>query len=281
MMQGSTSRTVTARRHAGPDAKGDVAYCVEFTPSELWKRHSVDIRDDDRVLKVHLSPRIVQGARVRLPGAGYERNGKTGDAYLLVSVVQTDLPIGQALWLWRARRLLKRSIKMEVITHLSFLEIPDAGFLSLELRGHFGGNGYYFCAWSNDGHKTAPLPPELKSIFSRYIDDPELLGRLVKPLCVCERQGAWTLSPDPVRRQHDQDRNEKTAVGLAKEGVSSQPQAVAVGAMEAVEREFKQVFFNLTNDGRERVIQGTMIKRRCTRVNAMRIAIEEWRSDNR
>jgi hypothetical protein len=258
-----------------------VAYHVEFTPSELWLRRSVDIRGDDKILKVNLAPQVVHGSRVRLPGEGYERNGKAGDAYLLVHVVPTNLSMWEAFRLWRAKRSLGRAIRREAITQLSFVEMPDAGYLSLELRGHFGNDGYYFRAWTKDGQKLLPLPDALKGQFGPYIDDPELLGRLVKPLCVREREGVWTLRPALARHQDNKEKEDRAANGQTEESALSPSHTVGSAAMASVEREFKQVFFNLTADGRERVIQGTMIKKRCTRVEAMRLAIEEWRADNR
>lgn len=281
MEERSTSRTVIARRHSGPDAKGDVAYHVAFTPSELWLRHSVDIRDGEKILKLNLAPQVMHGSRVKLPGGGYERNGKAGDAYLLIHVVPASLSMREAFRLWRARKSLEKAVRREVITWLSLVEMPDAGYLSLELRGHFGNDGYYFRAWTNDGQKLLPLPDALRGPFGPYIDDPELLGRLVKPLCVREREGVWALRSN-LARQQDTKANEDRAANSHSEESASPPSHTALSdAIVSVEREFKQVFFNLTADGRERVIQGTMIKKRCTRIEAMRIAIEEWRSDNR
>lgn len=281
MAEGSVSRTVIARRHSGPDAKGDVAYHVEFTVSELWLRRRIDIREGDKLLKLNLAPQVVHGSRVKLPGEGYQRNGKAGDAYLFVHVVPTRLSMLEAFRLWRARQSLKRSIRRKAITQLAFVEMPDAGYLSLELRGHFGNDGYYFRAWTKDGQKLLPLPDALRGLFGPYIDDPELLGRLVKPLCVRERDGVWALLADPIRHQDNKENEDRATNSRSDEGAPPPSRTAGSDAMVSVEREFKQVFFNLTADGHERVIQGTMIRKRCTRIEAMRIAIEEWRSDNR
>jgi hypothetical protein len=44
-------------------------------------------------------------------------------------------------------------------------------------------------------------------------------------------------------------------------------------------REFKNVFFNLTEHDQERLISRWMSKSSCSRTEAMRSAVEEWRSE--
>jgi hypothetical protein len=57
--------------------------------------------------------------------------------------------------------------------------------------------------------------------------------------------------------------------------------ATVTDAQIAIEREFKNVFFNKTSDDRERIISVWMVRRQCTRYEAMRFAVDEWRSGQR
>lgn len=49
----------------------------------------------------------------------------------------------------------------------------------------------------------------------------------------------------------------------------------------ATVREFKNVFFNITDRDRERIIANWMEKKRCGRNEAMRAAVEDWRWSQR
>ena len=46
-------------------------------------------------------------------------------------------------------------------------------------------------------------------------------------------------------------------------------------------RDFRNVFFNLTEVDRERIIKVWMNRSQCSRSEAMRLAVEDWRKDQR
>jgi hypothetical protein len=54
-----------------------------------------------------------------------------------------------------------------------------------------------------------------------------------------------------------------------------------VGDDPQVVREFKNVFFNRTQVDRERIISFWVKRSRCSRGEAMRLAVEDWRKDQR
>jgi hypothetical protein len=49
----------------------------------------------------------------------------------------------------------------------------------------------------------------------------------------------------------------------------------------AIERDFKNVFMTASKEGKEALIQRWINKKQCSRSDAMRLAVEEWRRDNR
>jgi hypothetical protein len=57
------------------------------------------------------------------------------------------------------------------------------------------------------------------------------------------------------------------------------PEFGETGDDRQVTREFKNVFFNLTEVDRERIISALIKRSRCTRTEAMRLAIDDWRKD--
>jgi hypothetical protein len=62
----------------------------------------------------------------------------------------------------------------------------------------------------------------------------------------------------------------------------AQPQrAVANGRRSDVERDFARVFSMASAQGKERLIRRWMDRSGCDRIEAMRLATEEWRRDNR
>ena len=48
-----------------------------------------------------------------------------------------------------------------------------------------------------------------------------------------------------------------------------------------IEHEFNKVFMTTTKEGKQALIERWMARQKCGRLEAMRLAIEEWRSDNR
>ena len=48
-----------------------------------------------------------------------------------------------------------------------------------------------------------------------------------------------------------------------------------------IEREFNKVFMTTSKEGKEALIEGWTDRRKCSRGEAMRLAIEEFRRDNR
>jgi hypothetical protein len=60
------------------------------------------------------------------------------------------------------------------------------------------------------------------------------------------------------------------------------PRAAATGGADAqVEREFRAVFNMTSPAGKEAMIEKWMRRQGCGRSEAMRLAVEEWRRDNR
>ncbi len=62
---------------------------------------------------------------------------------------------------------------------------------------------------------------------------------------------------------------------------TAQPQPAGAQKNDALETEFKNVFFNKTSADRERIISNWMNVNSVDRTEAMRLAIEDWRADNR
>jgi len=58
-------------------------------------------------------------------------------------------------------------------------------------------------------------------------------------------------------------------------------QRVPIAGRSEVEEEFKRVFFMTSTQGKEGLIQRWMDRTGCDRTEAMRLATEEWRRDNR
>jgi hypothetical protein len=48
-----------------------------------------------------------------------------------------------------------------------------------------------------------------------------------------------------------------------------------------IEHEFKRVFMTTTKEGKEALIKRWMARQKCGRLEAMRLAVEEWRRENR
>ena len=48
-----------------------------------------------------------------------------------------------------------------------------------------------------------------------------------------------------------------------------------------IEHEFNKVFMTTSKEGKEGLIERWMEKKKCSRGEAMRLAIEEWRRENR
>jgi hypothetical protein len=59
------------------------------------------------------------------------------------------------------------------------------------------------------------------------------------------------------------------------------PAAVANAGRSEIERDFARVFSMTGAQGRERLIKRWMDRSGCERTEAMRLATEEWRRDNR
>ena len=70
-------------------------------------------------------------------------------------------------------------------------------------------------------------------------------------------------------------------IRLAVREDAPQPQPADARKNDALETEFKNVFFNRTSADRERIISHWMDVKSVDRAEAMRLAIEEWREDNR
>jgi hypothetical protein len=63
---------------------------------------------------------------------------------------------------------------------------------------------------------------------------------------------------------------------------TAQPQrAVADARRSGIERDFARVFSMTSAQGKERLIRRWMDRSGCDRTEAMRLATEEWRHDNR
>jgi hypothetical protein len=50
---------------------------------------------------------------------------------------------------------------------------------------------------------------------------------------------------------------------------------------DPVESEFANVFFNKTKTDRERIVALWMTRKKCSRLEAMRFAVDDWRKDQR
>ena len=48
-----------------------------------------------------------------------------------------------------------------------------------------------------------------------------------------------------------------------------------------IEREFNRVFMTTTKQGKEALIERWMARQKCGRLEAMRLAVEEWRRENK
>ena len=55
----------------------------------------------------------------------------------------------------------------------------------------------------------------------------------------------------------------------------------ARGVDPQIEREFNKVFMTASTEGKEAVIKRWMDRMKCGRLEAMRLAVEQWRWDNR
>jgi hypothetical protein len=55
----------------------------------------------------------------------------------------------------------------------------------------------------------------------------------------------------------------------------------AQGVDPRIEHEFNKVFMTTSKEGKEALIQWWVEKKRCSRGEAKRLAIEEWRRENR
>ena len=58
-------------------------------------------------------------------------------------------------------------------------------------------------------------------------------------------------------------------------------EAVQTGSNTAIETDFRKVFMLTSQEGKEALISDWMQRKNCNRVEAMRLAVEEWRRDNR
>ena len=50
---------------------------------------------------------------------------------------------------------------------------------------------------------------------------------------------------------------------------------------EQIERDFRNVFMTTSTEGKEALIKRWMDRKKCSRPEAMRLAVEEWRRENR
>ena len=48
-----------------------------------------------------------------------------------------------------------------------------------------------------------------------------------------------------------------------------------------IEHEFNRLFMTTTKEGKEGLIERWMARQKCGRLEAMRLAVEEWRRENR
>ena len=55
----------------------------------------------------------------------------------------------------------------------------------------------------------------------------------------------------------------------------------AQGIDRGIEREFNRVFMTTSKEGKEALIKRWTDRKKCNRREAMRLAVEEWRRDNR
>jgi hypothetical protein len=89
----------------------------------------------------------------------------------------------------------------------------------------------------------------------------------------CYPNGAWAMPDLSVRPLRDKDQLRDKD----KERSFSDPEAAA----HNIEVEFKNVFFNRTASRRERIVAHWMKLKNCSRSEAMRMAIDDWRKDQR
>ena len=69
---------------------------------------------------------------------------------------------------------------------------------------------------------------------------------------------------------------------LLAQGVDSGlPQQKAQRIDPRIEHEFNRLFMTTTKEGKEALIERWMARQKCGRLEAMRLAVEEWRRENR
>jgi hypothetical protein len=68
---------------------------------------------------------------------------------------------------------------------------------------------------------------------------------------------------------------------LAQGGDPGLPHQKAQRIDPRIEHEFNRLFMTTTKEGKEALIERWMARQKCGRLEAMRLAVEEWRRENR
>ena len=185
----------------------------------------------------------------------------------------------------------------EDIFFLTFL-MKNGGDLSIKWGGEFrdimvwSGGSIVWSSKKGSAQSVPPVPPipaKLEQILKGYLTDASALARLVKPLLHRRPQRKGTLieewdlqTPPPVSEQGSAKRQAPASGPPKTSHEAPKTQKVAVEFVVTVtEAKFKQVFFNKTENDRNRIIQYWMEKKRCGRDEAMNYAVEELMRDQR
>jgi len=92
---------------------------------------------------------------------------------------------------------------------------------------------------------------------------------------------AQRLAPQKVQRLDPKKAQREFLHRLAQGGDPGLPHQKAQRIDPRIEHEFNRLFMTTTKEGKEALIERWMARQKCGRLEAMRLAVEEWRRENR
>ena len=92
---------------------------------------------------------------------------------------------------------------------------------------------------------------------------------------------AQRLAPQKVQRLDPKKAQREFLHRLAQGGDPGLPHQKAQRIDSRIEHEFNRLFMTTTKEGKEALIERWMARQKCGRLEAMRLAVEEWRRENR
>jgi hypothetical protein len=92
----------------------------------------------------------------------------------------------------------------------------------------------------------------------------------------------WVLHPKTQRFDTGPLHRKVQTVGPQIEHQFSMAASTEVRTLDPrIERQFSKVFIRASKEGKEAIIKGWTDRKKCSREEAMRLAVEEWRVQNR